>query len=303
MPVLRRVRLRVTGNRDAVSEAPKRELAVTVLLGVSAVAVAVLLTFRYVLPFVSEFWEANHTPQWLAGSDSSRITLEPPVEFRDGDAARIAEFLERYGAQVTVSSEAPRAIEMVVEGASSERITEFLLGRRFEARWVLSMPSSAVQALGLTMNADGRVVAECSEVQTAARAGQEGCRLASLSTLDDYGDPQCELLCLEPDPLLTDADVSSTDVVLPGDDPFLEPPGVEVLVTPAAATRLADATGARVGDQLALIVDGEVESAPEVVERLGLGRLVLLAVDLSEARELAVALSPRPVAIQNARAL
>lgn len=73
--------------------------------------------------------------------------------------------------------------------------------------------------------------------------------------------------CLET-PLLTGADLRRADVV---HTPY--GPAVSIHLTPEGAVRFGEATGAAVGRKAAIVLDGEVLSAPVIQERIDGGRV------------------------------
>lgn len=91
--------------------------------------------------------------------------------------------------------------------------------------------------------------------------------------------------------VLTGQDVSGADVQF---DPTTQQPGVSLDFKPAGATIFCDFTGAHVKDRFAIILDGVVESAPSINERICGGRARISmgsAINASEdAKALAVVL-------------
>ena len=63
--------------------------------------------------------------------------------------------------------------------------------------------------------------------------------------------------------ILSAADLSSVDLVLEGDDH-----GIELHVRPQAARSLGAATGDHIGQPIAIFVDGRLQSAPTLRDRM-----------------------------------
>jgi preprotein translocase subunit SecD len=78
-------------------------------------------------------------------------------------------------------------------------------------------------------------------------------------------------LILEGAPIVTTADVRDAHVMV--DDELLGNASVTVTLSEPGATRFADVTGAWVGQRLAIVVNGRVNSAPVVKSRIGGGKL------------------------------
>jgi preprotein translocase subunit SecD len=95
---------------------------------------------------------------------------------------------------------------------------------------------------------------------------------------------------LDPQPVVTGADIADATDSL---DPQMSTPVVDVVLTDAGKKAFANATAEGVKRRLAIIVDGEVKSAPTVMEPItgGRARITLGAgAQLSEARTTAAAL-------------
>jgi hypothetical protein len=102
-----------------------------------------------------------------------------------------------------------------------------------------------------------------------------------------------------PDAIVDNHDI---DQASPGLDPNSERPIVDLTFTRAGAERFGDWTTAHVGDKLAIVVDGEVTSAPVVNTPIHGGRAIItmgsgasLAQSTDQARALAAALQSREV--------
>lgn len=74
---------------------------------------------------------------------------------------------------------------------------------------------------------------------------------------------------LDDKPVLGNDSVASARV---SEDPQMGQPVIDLAFTPAGSAAFADATGKNVGRRLAIILDGRVESAPVVQERIPGGR-------------------------------
>jgi preprotein translocase subunit SecD len=95
---------------------------------------------------------------------------------------------------------------------------------------------------------------------------------------------------LDPQPVITGADIADATDSL---DPQMSTPVVDLVLTEAGKKAFAKATAEGVKRRLAIIVDGEVKSAPTVMEPIsgGRARITLGAgAQLSEARTTAAAL-------------
>ncbi len=78
-------------------------------------------------------------------------------------------------------------------------------------------------------------------------------------------------LILDGAPIVTTADVLDAHVTV--DDELLGNPSVTLTLSERGATRFADATGAWVGQRLAIVVNARVNSAPVVRSRIGGGKV------------------------------
>ncbi len=112
------------------------------------------------------------------------------------------------------------------------------------------------------------------------------------------------------EPELTGANLKSAKhTIYQGQDPaFAGKPIVELHFDKKGATRFAFVTGANIGKQLAIVLDGVVQSAPYIEERIPTGAAIIRGnFTLDEAKELAIILRagalPAPIVIAEERTI
>jgi len=120
-----------------------------------------------------------------------------------------------------------------------------------------------------------------------------------------------QIYLLKKQPELTGASISNA-IVRIGSDLDLEAPNrpyVALDLNPSAARRFADITGANVGKRLAIVLDGVLQSDPQIRERIpgGRCRITLGNASVDEARDLAIVLRagalPAPLKIIEQRSV
>ncbi|MBM4394057.1 MAG: hypothetical protein FJ087_00020 [Deltaproteobacteria bacterium] len=145
----------------------------------------------------------------------------------------------------------PRAIEVELTADGGDGVTDGpRIARRLEEMgadaWVLDARLGRIAIVVEDPRDLGRV-------RLAARPGRLGFHLVDEAT----GLP-------EPEARLSGGDVEEARV---GRDESAVP-HVAIRLSPGASARFADLTGANVGRKLAIVLDGEVQSAPVIMERI-----------------------------------
>jgi preprotein translocase subunit SecD len=144
-----------------------------------------------------------------------------------------------------------RAMEVILEADGGDGATDGpRIARRLEEMGADAWVRDARDGRVAVVVEDPR---DLARLRLAARPGRLGFHLVDETT----GLP-------EPDARLTGGDVEEARV---GRDEAAAP-HVEIRLTPGASARFADLTGASVGRKLAIVLDGEVQSAPVIMERI-----------------------------------
>jgi len=136
--------------------------------------------------------------------------------------------------------------------------------------------------------------ADCATAREVVDRPVEGCDLAVEPDADEEG--RCTLHCLDREVLVDASDIAGARVA---SDQYTSTPSVMLELEPAAADRFEAATGANLRRVLAIVVDGEVVSAPVVQSAIPGGRVQITLGSMADydalqrdARALARALRP-----------
>lgn len=244
-------------------------------------------------------------PGPLAGDASFTLVLEAEGRFADGDGAAMVERLEDLGASGSVEAADDQRITLHVEGAAGpDEVADALQPHVLELSFTVELDEDPLRgALPTVPSGDygsGRIRGwrgPCDEIEHMLDEPPPGCDVPAFEGPGDPDyQPDCTLHCLEPELVLSTADVESARVVA---DPQMGAPIVTAQLTSPAARRFGDATGRHIHRALAIVVDGEVVSAPIVQSRIDGGRIQVtlgdgrnLDAQRREAEALARALGP-----------
>ncbi|HEY8430379.1 MAG TPA: hypothetical protein VIL20_18495, partial [Sandaracinaceae bacterium] len=216
---------------------------------------------------------ATFTPGPLAGEASYTIVLTAVEEFGDGEAQAMVDRLSALGASAELVSADARRIRIRVENAaSSDEVLDALRSRTLAVHLVRDFPDVPLPS-GISMR-DGSPEGPCPTVR--AWAPNVGCASAvePIVAFDEPGSVQgepaeCRLHCLEETPVFTGDDV--VDATVATHRVIGEPVLVGNLGADAAA-RFERVTADNVGRPLAIVLDGDVITAPVIRSAIPHGR-------------------------------
>ncbi|MCB9596028.1 MAG: hypothetical protein H6719_25125 [Sandaracinaceae bacterium] len=273
---------------------------------VGALAALASLTAAFLAFSAAGGIEAALDPGPLAGDASYRIVLEAEDQFVAGDADAMVERLSSLGARATIESRDERRIALHIEGSDDvATVLDALQPRILEMSFTEELdvdPLAGTFGLGPVPSNDygsGRVRGwrgDCEALEAYLMEPPGDCEPALERSHDSDTGVECTLHCLEAEVILTGADVADARVQ---SDPQMGMPFVSIELTPEAAAHFGDATGSHVHRVLAILIDGEVVSAPVVQSRIDGGRVqISLGMQsdydqtLANAAHLATALRP-----------
>ena len=215
------------------------------------------------------------SPGPLAGEARFTITLAAIDPFQDGDAQAMVDHLRALDAAASIVSADEQRITLRVEGArDSESVLEALRPHTLALHLVQETFPSVPLPDGVSAY-EGKPEGPCEVLERFAPS--VGCHAALERVVESdegalaRGEPtNCRLHCLEPRAIITGADVADASVVV---DPYSGSPVVSATLTDAAAGQFGDATAANVGRQLAIVLDGEIVSAPVIQSAIRRGQI------------------------------
>lgn len=218
-------------------------------------------------------------PGPLAGEASFTLVLEADGRFAPTDGAAMVARLEALGARGTVEAADARRITLRVEDAIGiEEVEDALQPRVLEMSFTLERDDDPLRgALPTVPGGDygsGRIRGwrgPCDEIEHMMDAPPPGCDIPAFEPPGEADfEPDCTLHCLEQDLILSTADVEDARVQ---SDEMTGQPVVMLELTSEGATRFGAATARHLRRALAIVVDGEVLSAPIVQSRIDGGRV------------------------------
>lgn len=216
----------------------------------------------------------SFAPGPLEGDARFRLTLAAVDRFRDGEADAMVRRLTLLGARASLVSADPQRITLDVERASDpQSVTDALRPHTLALHLVRELPGVPLPE-GVRPPAHPLYAAEgpCEALRDFAPS--LGCRAAFEPVREGgWGEAapgECRLYCLEPTPVITGADVAEARASL---DSYSNQPIVSASLTPDAAARFARFTGENVQRQLAIVLDGEVVSAPIIQSAIPGGQI------------------------------
>ncbi len=277
--------------RARTTRAPRRALSPLAFAIAAFLAVAVPLAVGL---GSSDAFARALAPGPLEGEASFRITLAAVDRFRDGEAEIMVDRLRSLGAEASIVSQSPQRITLRVDAARDvESVLEALRPHMLALHVVDPPPSGALPA-GIRRTLTDALEGGCDDVR--AFAPNAPCTGAVEVIHDPYEvTPACRFYCLDPTPVVTGDDVTEASVTAGYDGR----PAVTILLREGARERLSRATTENVSRALAIVVDGEVSSAPIIRApitggraQIDLGGYVSDQERLAEANTLARALVP-----------
>lgn len=226
-------------------------------------------------------------PGPLEGEARFRLTLAAVDRFRDGEADSMVRRLNLLGARASLVSADPRTITIAVERASDpQSVADALRPHTLALHLVLALPEVPLPE-GVRPPAGTPQAAEGPCEALRGLAPSLGCTTALEPVrADGWGEAapgECRLYCLEPTPVITGTDVAEARVA---HDPYSNRPIVSASLTPAAAQRFARVTGESIDRQLAIVLDGEVVSAPVIQSAIPGGQIQITLGSLASHQEL-----------------
>ena len=218
-------------------------------------------------------------PGPLAGEARFTITLAAVDRFHEGDAQAMVDHLRALDAAASIVSADEQRITLRVEGArDSESVLDALRPHTLALHLVQELGQETFPSVPLPDGVsafEGKPEGPCEVL--AGLAPSAGCHAALERVVGGdeeglaHGEPtDCRLHCLEPRAIITGADVADASVVV---DPYSGSPVVSATLTDAAAGQFGDATAANVGRQLAIVLDGEIVSAPVIQSAIRGGQI------------------------------
>ncbi|MEM9067383.1 MAG: hypothetical protein AAGE52_02725 [Myxococcota bacterium] len=246
-------------------------IAVGVLTLVLLAGAAVFLLSGWLSPMDPH---AVHQPPPLRGTASLRLELAAVGSFERGDGNAMVERLTALGATAEVLEETGERIELgVVNAAGPEEVLAALQPGRLTTHLVRPLVREAVdvplEVSAFDPSGSGR--ASCTALEAwLETANEDGCQYR-LEREEDLGEAsECVLHCLDPAAVFDNSGVDSAYVAV---DNYSGRPVVQVSLREGAAQAFADVTSAHVREKLAIVVDGEVMSAPVIQTPITGGRL------------------------------
>lgn len=247
----------------------------------AAVLGACLLLFATGL-VTSGTLETALTPGPLEGDASFTLTLAPRGRFATGDGDAMIRRLDALGARARLARSTPDEIELVVEAASDvQSVIDALTPRSLELRFARELDEDPyLDRPGLSPLRSGdydhlhRVrgwQGPCPLIEELAAAPSPTADDLAIERATAFGDEgRCTLHLLEPAVVLTGRDVADATV---GTDSYSNAPIVMLTLTDRAAEAFESATATHIHRALAIVVDGEVLSAPIVQSAIPGGHL------------------------------
>lgn len=249
--------------------------------------------------------EAALAPGPLAGEARFTVVLEAETRFADGDADAMVERIHALGARATIEAADARRVTLRVEGASEPgAVTDALAPRVLELSFTREFQDDTLAGAFATVPSgdyDRGVIrgwrGECARIAALLDGPPEGCDVPAMEAPRDGDEPaECTLHCLEDEVILGGADVADAQVQ---EDPNGVGPILAIELTADAAEHFEAATRSHLRRALAIVIDGEVVSAPIVMSAIPGGRVVITlgtardpSAQRREASALAVALRP-----------
>ncbi|MFK7985136.1 MAG: hypothetical protein AB8I08_03820 [Sandaracinaceae bacterium] len=207
----------------------------------------------------------------LEGEASFVLVLGAEDAFVEGDGEAMVERLESLGAEADVVLESPEQIRLAVTSTDPQSVVGLLQPRELSFHFAMSFPENPYEGdarldpvIAFMLREDPpRQVrawdASCDVATEHMATPPPGACVWRLERGDVEG--ECTLHCVESAPVLVNADVAEVSLRV---DPYSQMPVVALVLAPDASARFGEATAARVQGVLAMVVDGEVLSAPMV---------------------------------------
>lgn len=251
----------------------------------------------------------NLGPRPFAGEGTFEVVVVSETGHASEDAVTIRTRLEALGVDADVRPQGDRRLAVRLDGVRSAAavLGAVLPPRRLAFHLVAAdqrpLGPDGIDVPGLRTGSDddgspiwiGPTAESLAPI--ALRVAPSPDRIVAIECREAQGieaPAECSPWLLEAPPILTDADVAEASVQI---DESLGTPNVSLAFSAVGAARLADVTGASVNRKLAIVVDGRIQSAPVIRERIGGGRaqVTMGGSDASrafaEAQALAAALS------------
>lgn len=263
---------------SSTSRARGRPAFAAVALATPLVAVALLLG-GYA---AAGGWQRDWSPGPYAGDRSYEVLLQSASGGGLQDAPRLLARLEALGVrgEIIGVSEGQISLRLIDVRAPEGVLDAVLPGRRLAFHLAavdqgpLDPRRGGPPPAGLTVEDDhdgGRIYVGPTARSLAPlleRLVQQPGQLLRIECRAPEG-RQCHAQLLDERPIVTGADVADASVEI---DPHHGIPAVQLRLSPDAARRFADATGANVGRKLAIVLDDRIVMAPVIHDRIAGGR-------------------------------
>jgi hypothetical protein len=258
--------------RARVTEVADRRLLWPAGLAIGALAIVMVpMTLGLV---TSGVLARTFEPGPLEGEARFTIRLAAVDRFRDDEAQAMVDHLNALGAQAAIVSADARQITLRVEAASdTQSVLDALRPHSLALHLVEDFPSVPLPE-GARLD-QGTPEGPCDAL--ASFAPTVTCQTALERVVEtdegevmDGAPRECRLRCLAPSAVVTGADVADAQVVV---DQYSGAPVVSVTLTESAGDRFEEVTAANLRRQLAIVVDGEIVSAPIIQSPIPGGRI------------------------------
>jgi hypothetical protein len=258
--------------RTRVTDVAARRLLWPAGLAIGALAI-VLVPMTVGLVSSGELARAFE-PGPLEGEARFTITLAAVDRFEDGEAQAMVDRLHALGAQAAIASADARQITLRIDAASdTESVLNALRPHSLALHLVEDFPSIPLPE-GVALRS-GTPEGPCDTLEGFGPT--VGCHTALERVVEssdgeamDGAPASCRLHCLAPSAVVTGTDVADAEVMT---DQYSGTPVVGVTLTESAAGRFEEVTAANLRRQLAIVLDGEIVSAPIIQSPIPGGRI------------------------------
>lgn len=244
-------------------------------------------------------------PGPLEGDSAFTLVLDADEQFGADDGRAMVARLEALGPRVEVVSQSATSITLrITDAVGPEPVLEALRPLRPAVSLVREIRPEEISVPARVQTvSDPRTMpsaeADCDALDAWLNEPRESARCLYRVERGEMG--SCVLHCLDPQPVLTAADIDSARVIF---DEWSNMPTVQLTLTSSAAQRFGEVTGQNLGRRLAITVDERVVSAPVIMSaipggqvQITLGHAERLDVMLAQAQALSAALQPGSAAI------
>ncbi len=202
----------------------------------------------------------------------------------------------------------------VVQEILRNRVDEFgvaepIIQREGLDRIIIQLPGikdtdRALSLIGRTAHLEFRLVDEAGNIEEAKKGNiPDGEEIVTMKTKTETGKISTQSFLLKKEAKVTGADLVNANVQIGGqwNEPF-----VELEFNEEGAKKFAEVTGDNIGKKLAIVLDGNIHSAPVIRDRIPNGKAQISgSFSMDEAKDLAIVLRagalPAPVTISETR--